>query len=132
MTLDLERPVREPEDVHPLGQYDWAICCNVDDVELDALYAWRARADKRLDGVCDRLSARDRRERDVVVNGVVGEEFSQLDRPHVVRTTAQNLRTTSIGLSILALLGRVLSNCLVSGSRTTMKRAMGDTAGGGS
>src|SRR5258707_9250234 len=70
----LERLVREPEDVHSLGQHDWTIGRNVDDAELDALDAWRARANERRDRVGDVLSARDRRQWDVVVDGVVGEK----------------------------------------------------------
>src|SRR5207244_6921203 len=70
----LERLVREPEDVHPLGQHDWTIGRNVDDAELDALDAWRARANERRDRVGDVLPAGDRRQRDVVVDGVVGEK----------------------------------------------------------
>src|SRR4029453_11876954 len=45
----LERFVRELEDVHPLGHHDRTIGCDVDDTELDALDAWRARADERGD-----------------------------------------------------------------------------------
>ena len=43
--LQLERPVMEPEDVDPLSHHDRTIGCDVDDAELDALDAWRARAD---------------------------------------------------------------------------------------
>src|SRR3984893_6059927 len=68
----LERLVREPEDVHPLGHHDRTIGCDVDDAELDALDAWRARADERGDRVGDGLPAGDRCQWDVVVDGVVG------------------------------------------------------------
>jgi len=78
--LQLERLVREPEDVHPLGHHDRTIGRDVDDAELDALDARRARADERVDRVGDGLPASDR------------------------RLPAQKLRTTSIGLSIWLLL----------------------------
>src|ERR1700757_4093923 len=55
----LERLVRELEDVHPLGHDDRTIGCDVDDAELDALDAWRARADERGDVVRDGLPAGD-------------------------------------------------------------------------
>src|SRR5882757_338756 len=80
----LERLVREPEDVHPLGQHDWTIDRNVDDAELDALDAWRTRANEGRDRVGDVLSAGDRCQRDVVVDGVVAEKCSQLDSSDVV------------------------------------------------
>jgi len=47
---------------------------DVDDAELDALDAGRAGTDERRDVLGDVLSARDRLERNVVVDGVVGEE----------------------------------------------------------
>src|SRR5882757_10935924 len=43
----LKRLVGKGEDVHPLGHHDRTIGCDVDDAELDALDAWRARADER-------------------------------------------------------------------------------------
>src|SRR5256714_695548 len=80
----LERLVRELEDVHPLGHHDRTIGCDVDDAELDALDAWRARADERGDVVRDGLPAGDRRQRDIVVDGVVGEKCGQLGGPDIV------------------------------------------------
>src|SRR5436853_6162470 len=82
--LDLERLVRELEDVHPLGHHDRTIGGDVDDVELDARDAWRARADERGDVVRDGLPAGDRRQRDIVVAGVVGEKCGQLGGPDIV------------------------------------------------
>src|SRR6476660_6110599 len=69
--LQLERLAREPEDVHPLGHHDRTIGCDVDDAELDALDARRARADERGNRHRDGLPAGDRRQRDIVVDGVV-------------------------------------------------------------
>src|SRR6266851_7445564 len=80
----LERLVGELEDVHPLRHHDRTIGCDVDDAEIDALDAWRARAQDRSDRVGDVLPAGDRRLRDVVVNGVLGEECGQLGCSHVV------------------------------------------------
>src|SRR5438132_10020968 len=80
----LERLVRELEDVYPLGHHDRTIGCDVDDAELDALDAWRARADERGDVVRDGLPAGDRRQRDIVVDGVVGEKCGQLGGPDIV------------------------------------------------
>src|SRR5258708_4605067 len=80
----LERLVGELEDVHPLRHHDRAISCDVDDAEIDALDAWRARAQDRSDRVGDVLPAGDRRLRDVVVYAVLGEECCQLDCSHVV------------------------------------------------
>src|SRR6266566_5137952 len=75
---------RQLEDVHPLGHHDRTIGCDVDDAELDALDAWRARADERCEVVGDGLPAGDRRQGDVVVDGVVGEECRQVVGPHAV------------------------------------------------
>src|SRR3954468_1295079 len=80
----LERLVGELEDVHPLGHHDRTIGCDVDDAELDALDAWRARADEGSDVVRDGLPAGDRRQRDIVVDGVVGEKCGQLGGPDIV------------------------------------------------
>src|ERR1700752_2001725 len=80
----LERLVSELEDVHPLGHHDRTIGCDVDDAELDALDAWRARADERGDVVRDGLPAGDRRQRDIVVDGIVGEKCGQLGGPDIV------------------------------------------------
>src|SRR6476619_4085002 len=82
--LQLERLAREPEDVHPLGHHDRTIGCDVDDAELDALDAWRARADERGDRARDGLPAGDRRQRDIVVDGVVGEKGGQVGGPDIV------------------------------------------------
>ena len=46
-----------------------------------------ARADERGDRVGDGLPAGDRRQRDVVVDGVVGEKCGQLGGPDICRTT---------------------------------------------
>src|SRR5258708_37305542 len=81
--LQLERLAREPEDVHPLGHHDRTIGCDVDDAEVDALDAWRARADERGDRVRDGLPAGDRRQRDIVVDGVVGEKCGHLGGPGI-------------------------------------------------
>src|SRR6266850_74162 len=53
------------------------IGCDVDDTEVETLDAWRARADERGEVVGDGLPALDRRQRDVVVDGGVGEECHQ-------------------------------------------------------
>ena len=45
----LKRLVRDCEDVDPLGHHDRAIGCDVDDAEVDAFDAGRARADERGD-----------------------------------------------------------------------------------
>src|SRR6266699_3511858 len=79
-----ERLVRELEDVHPLGHHDRTIGCDVDDAELNTLDAWRARADERGDRARDRLPAGDRRQGDIVVDGVVGEKCGQLGGPDIV------------------------------------------------
>src|SRR6266704_2012653 len=76
--LQLERLARELEDVHPLGHHDRTACCDVDEAEVEALDAWRARADERRDVVRDGRPAGDRRERDIVVDGVVGEKCGEL------------------------------------------------------
>src|SRR5260221_1647692 len=55
----LERPVGEFEDVHPLRQHDRAIGCDVDDAEIDALDAWRSRPQDRSDRVADVLPSDD-------------------------------------------------------------------------
>jgi hypothetical protein len=55
----LKRLAGKAEDVHPLGHHDRTIGCDVDDAELDALDAWRARADGEVVG--DGLPAGDRR-----------------------------------------------------------------------
>src|SRR5258708_1708241 len=80
----LERLVRELEAVHPLGHHDRTIGCDVDDAERDALDAWGTRADERGDVVRDGLPADDRRQRDIVVDGVVGEKCGQLGDPGIV------------------------------------------------
>src|SRR5690348_2876349 len=80
----LERLAGEREDVHPLRHHDRTIGCDVDDAEIDALDAGRARAYERGDRAGDVLPAGDRRLRDVVVNGVLGEECGQLGCSHVV------------------------------------------------
>src|SRR4029077_5559899 len=80
----LKRFVRELEDVHSLSHHDRTIGCDVDDAELDALDAWRARADERGDVVRDGLPAGDRCQRDIVVDGVVGEKCGQLGGPDIV------------------------------------------------
>src|SRR5258708_2486771 len=80
----LERLVGELEDVNPLRHHDRTIGRDVDDAEIDALDAWRARADERGDVVGDGVPTGDGSERDVVVNGVLGEECGQLDCSHVV------------------------------------------------
>src|SRR6267154_2718222 len=77
----LERLVRELEDVHPLGHHDRTIGCDVDDAELDALDAWRARADERGDVVRDGLPAGDRRQRDIVVDSGVAQKCTLLPDP---------------------------------------------------
>src|SRR6266446_144453 len=82
--LQLERLAREPEDVHPLGHHDRTIGCDVDDAEVDTLDAWRARPDERGDRLGDGLPASDRRQRDVMVNGVVGEKCGQFADPDIV------------------------------------------------
>src|SRR5258708_12152482 len=82
--LQLERLAREPEDVHPLGHHDRTIGCDVDDAEVDTLDAWRARPDERGDRLSDGLPASDRRQRDVVVDGVVGEKCGQFAGADIV------------------------------------------------
>src|SRR4029079_15706451 len=80
----LERLAGEPEEVHPFGHHDRAIGGDADDAELDALDAWRARADERGDRARDGLPAGDRRQRDIVVDGVVGEKGGQVGGPGIV------------------------------------------------
>src|SRR4029077_2813183 len=60
------------------------IRCDVDDAEVDTLDAWRARPDEGGDRRSDRLPASDRRERDVVVNGIVGEKCRQFAGADIV------------------------------------------------
>src|SRR6266571_4119075 len=69
---------RQLEDVHPLGHHDRTACCDVDEAEVEALDTWRARADERREVVRDGRPAGDRRQRDIVVDGVVGEKCGQL------------------------------------------------------
>src|SRR4029077_13126391 len=80
----LERLTGELEDVHPLRHHDRTIGCDVDDAEIDALDAGRARAYERGDRGGDVLPAGDRRLRRVVVHGVLGEECGQLGCSGVV------------------------------------------------
>jgi hypothetical protein len=54
----LERLVRELEDVHPVGHDDRSIGCDVDDAELDALDTSRASANERRNVVRDGLPCR--------------------------------------------------------------------------
>src|SRR2546425_3936928 len=75
---------RQLEDVHPLGHHNRTIGCDVVDAELNALDSWRARADERGDVVRDGLPAGDRRHRDIMVDGVVGEKCGQLGGPDIV------------------------------------------------
>src|SRR6266699_3128323 len=79
----LERLAGELEGVHPLGHHDRTACCDVDDAEVESLDAWRARADKRREVVRDRRPAADRRQRDIVVDGVVREKCGQLGGPDI-------------------------------------------------
>jgi pimeloyl-ACP methyl ester carboxylesterase len=79
----LERLGGELEDVDPLRHHDRTIGRDVDDAEVDALDARRAGAQDRSDRVGDVLPACDRRQRDVVVNGVLGEECGQIGCSHV-------------------------------------------------
>src|SRR5690349_13499778 len=83
--LQLERLARELEDVHPLGHHDRPVGCDVDEAEVETLDAWRARADERRDVVRDGLPAGDRRQRDIVVDGVVREKCGPLGGPDIVR-----------------------------------------------
>src|SRR4051794_36415180 len=48
------------------------------------LDAWRARPDERGDRLGDGLPASDRCQRDVVVNGIVGEKCGQFAGPDIV------------------------------------------------
>src|SRR5262249_6493514 len=73
-----ERLVGELEDVDPLGHHDWTIRGDVDDAELDAFYAWRTWTNERGDRVGDLRLALDGLQRDVVVDGILGEERLQL------------------------------------------------------
>src|SRR2546426_10703189 len=50
---------------------------------MKALDAWRARADERREVVRDGRPAADRRQRDIVVDGVVGEKCGQLGGPDI-------------------------------------------------
>jgi len=54
------------------------LACDVDEAEVEALDAWRARADERREVVRDGRPAGDRRPADIVVDGIVGEKCGQL------------------------------------------------------
>src|SRR4029077_15563527 len=70
----VERLAGKREDVDPLRHHDWTVGGDVDDAELNAFNAGRAGTDERGEVVGNVSSASDRLERDVVVDGVGGEE----------------------------------------------------------
>ena len=96
----LERLAWNLEHVHSLGHHNWTLGHDIDEMQRKALDARRPRADEGGKVVRDSLPARDRLQRDVVIDGVVAEKCGELGGSSIVGPAAQNLRTTSIGLSI--------------------------------
>src|SRR6266550_3320321 len=72
--LQVECLAGKREDVDPLRHHDRTAGGDVDDAELNALDAGRTGTDERRDVGGNVLFAGDRLERNVVVDGVVGEE----------------------------------------------------------